>query len=217
MIMGFIVQSTTHLSFYATVGTPEIQDSFYSGIYNVYTAWYTADSQITAMWVFKELLEGGILFLVMGGSMVYFNRTNPSSFAFIAGIINVIAAYFYVAFQSIILAYAVVNSTYIQTRYDTVNYVKIKFGTLFNSFGGSGENAWLETLVYVEQLLIGNKRLAIYNNIIMAVALALHPISLPFAFYFIGQLPFQIVLDVFVYPFFPQFDTPQIPWYEVFN
>lgn len=85
--MGFLVQSTTHLSFYATVGTPEIEDSFYSGLYNVYTAWYTLDSQMTAFWVSKELLEGGIFFLMLGGSMVYFNRSTPSNFGFIAGIV----------------------------------------------------------------------------------------------------------------------------------
>lgn len=215
MTMGFFVQSTTHFSFYATVGTPEVEDSFYSGIYNVYTAWYTLDSQVTAFWVSKELLEGGIAFLILGGSIAYFNRTSMASFGFIAGVIQIIAAYFYVAFQSIILGYAVVNSVYIQTRYDTLNPVKIQFGTLFNAFSGTGENAWLESLIYLEQLFIGNKRLALYNNIIMATALALHPITLPFAFYFIGQLPFQIILDVFVYPFFPQFDTPQVPWEEV--
>jgi len=51
----------------------------------------------------------------------------------------------------------------------------------------------------------------------MAGALLLHPISLPFAFYFIGQLPFQFVLDLIVYTLFPQFDIPQVPWYEFFN
>lgn len=51
----------------------------------------------------------------------------------------------------------------------------------------------------------------------MTCALVLHPITLPFSFYYMAQLPFQFVLDIFVYPFYPQFDTPQLPWHEYFN
>ena len=115
------------------------------------------------------------------------------------------------------MAYAVINSVYIQSRYDPTTYSTILFPTFFNGFGAEGEQAWLQILVYLEQLLLGNKRLALYNNLMMATTLLLHPISLPFAFYFIGQLPFQFVLDIFVYPLFPQFDTPQVPWHEYFN
>lgn len=183
----------------------------------MYTAWYTADAQVSAVYTFYETVEGASLWLLFAGSMLYFNLNNPSNFAFVAGILNALAAYVNVGNLAVIMAYAAINSVYIQTRYDPTKYVTIQFGTFFNAFNTTGENGWLQTLVYIEQLLVGNKRLALYNNIMMAIVLALHPISLPFAFYYIGQLPFQLILDIIVYPLFPQFDIPQVPWYEYFN
>jgi len=141
--MGVFMQSTQHWSFYATVGAPEVEDSFETGIHNVYTAWYTADAQVSALYTFKEALEGSLVYLVLAGSMVYFNKDTPTNFAFIAGIVNVLAAYLYVSNMSWIMMYAVINSVYLQSRYDPTKYVAIKFGTFFNAFGGEGENAWL--------------------------------------------------------------------------
>jgi len=196
-----------------------VHDSFFNGIHNVFTAWYTLDSQINAMLTFYETVEGGLLWLTFAGSMFYFNYTETSNFAFYAGIINIITAYLNVANLATVMTYAVVNSVYIQTRYDPTNYSTIRFPTFFNNFGieSTDENGWLQALVFIEQLLVGNKRLSLYNNMMMATSLLMHPISLPFAFYFIGQLPFQFVLDIFVYPLLPQFDTPQVPWHEYFN
>lgn len=194
-----------------------MHDSFFNGIHNVFTAWYTVDSQVNALITFWETVEGSLLWLTFAGSMFYFNYTQTSNFAFYAGIINIISAYVNVANLATIMTYAVINSVYIQTRYDPTTYSTILFPTFFNGFGIEGENGWLQALVYIEQLLVGNKRLALYNNMMMATTLLMHPISLPFAFYFIGQLPFQFVLDIFVYPVFPQFDTPQVPWHEYFN
>ena len=185
----------------------------------MFTAWYTVDSQWSALITFFETMEGSLLWLIFAGSMTYFNYQYTSDFAFYAGIINLISGYLNVANLSTIMAYAVINSVYIQSRYDPTTYSTILFPTFFNGFGvqEGDTDAWLQILVYLEQLFVGNKRLALYNNIMMATTLLMHPISLPFAFYFIGQLPFQFVLDIFVYPFFPQFDTPQVPWHEYFN
>jgi hypothetical protein len=107
-----------------------------------------------------------------------------------------------------IMTYAVINSVYIQTRYDPTDYSTIRFGTFFNAFNTEEEGWWIQTLVYIEQLIIGNKRLAFYNNIMMFLSLVWHPITLPFSFYYLAQLPFQTILDIFVYPLFPQLDTP---------
>jgi len=113
LTLGIFIQSTQHWSFYATVGAPEVEDSFTSGIHNVYTPWYTADAQVSALYTFKEALEGSLVYLLMAGSMIYFNKDTPSNFAFIAGIINALTAYMYVANMSVIMMYAVINSVYI--------------------------------------------------------------------------------------------------------
>lgn len=92
-------------------------------------------------------------------------------------------------------------------------YVTILFGTPWNIFTLEQFDT-VAILVYIEQLLVGNKRLSLYANAMMGAAMLLHPITFSIAWFFYGQLPFQIILDLFVYPFFPQFDTPQIPWNE---
>lgn len=56
MLKGLFVQSMTHWGFYATVGTPDTDDAFTTGIYNVYTVWYTLDAQISAFFTFNEML-----------------------------------------------------------------------------------------------------------------------------------------------------------------
>ena len=120
-----------------------MQDSFVTGIHNVYTAWYTADAQVSALYTFKEAMEGSLVYIFLAGSMIYFNRATPSNFAFIAGIIQALAAYAYVSNMALIMMYAVINSVYIQSRYDPTDYVTIKFGTFFNAFGADGEDAWI--------------------------------------------------------------------------
>ena len=89
----------------------------------------------------------------------------------------------------------------------------ILFGTPWNAFGAA-DYGWLAILVYFEQLFWGNKRLSAYANMVMGAAMLLHPITFNLAWFWYAQLPFQVILDFFVYPFFPQFDTPQIPWQE---
>lgn len=165
------------------------------------------------------------IFAIMnGGLMIHFNHdSNANTYTqpyFAFGILQVIAGSFYICTSAIVLAYDVINSVYLQSRYDPVEYVTIQFGTWSNVFAANEEtqeNGWLATLVYLEQIFIGNKRMAMYANIMMAAALSLHPITLPFSLFFYSQLPFQMVLDLIVYPIWPQFDTPQLPWYEFFN
>jgi len=70
----------------------------------------------------------------------------------------------------------------------------------------------LGLILFAEQLLLGNKRLGMYNNIFLAIVLSLHPISFMFSWYYLFQVPINVLLDVFIYPWFPQFDTPQIDW-----
>jgi len=161
-----------------------------------------------------------------GSLMIAFNIDNSTDPAtinytyFIFGIIQVIASCMYIVSNAIILAYDIINSVYLQSRYDPIAYVTIQFGTWWNVFGSNDqtkENGWLATLVYLEQIFIGNKRLAFYANIMMAAVMSFHPITLPFSLFWYSQLPFQAVLDLIVYPIWPQFDTPQLPWYEYFN
>lgn len=123
--------------------------------------------------------------------------------------------FIYQANMTYIFAYNVINAVYLQSRYQQDTWVTIKFGTLWNFYNEA--DSWLVPLVYLEQLFIGNKRLALWNNFMMAMLLMWHPITFPWSMYFWVQLPYQLVLDGIVYPIFPALDTPQIPWHEYFN
>lgn len=143
---GVFIQSSQHWSFYATIGTPEVEDSFTNGIHNVFTGWYTLDSQITAVYTFAETIQGALLWLIFGGSAIYFNTSASDSsgtFALIAGILIVLAGYLNVANLATVMTYAVINSVYIQTRYSIEEYTTLQFGTFANAFGTEGENGWL--------------------------------------------------------------------------
>lgn len=126
------------------------------------------------------------------------------------GAIQIAATMFYIYSNAVVVTYDTVNAVYLKSRYRTDDYVTVLFGTLWNLYGDEWDG-WA-ILVYLEQLFIGNKRLAAYANIMMAAAMTLHPITFPMSMYFWAQIPFNVVLDFAIYPFFPQFDTPQIPW-----
>lgn len=214
MLKGLFVQSISHFGFYATIGTPETHDGYTTGIYNVYTAWYTLDAQIGALITFMEVMFLSLGILLSGVNIVNFNN-DFSSMYFYIGMAQAAASWISISNQSVVMAYNVINAVYLQSRYDPTTWVTIEFPTWFNQFGE--DDTFLSAIVYLEQIFVGNKRLALYNNMMMATALLFHPISAPFALYYIAQIPFQFILDIFIYPFYPQFDTPQLPWHEYFN
>lgn len=159
------------------------------------------------------------LMLTYFGLIIYHNINGGNYYQpyFAFGITAVVAAVFYIANNSTLMAYDVLNTVYLQSRYDPDTWVTLAFGTFWNMFGDSAGDDTLIVLNYIEQLLIGNKRLALYNNFMMATVACFHPITLPFGALWLAQLPFQLVLDGLIYIIFPEFDTPQLPFYEFFD
>lgn len=127
---------------------------------------------------------------------------------FIFGILMVVANFFYIGNNGTLMYYDVMNTVFLQSRYDPNTWVTVLFGTFWNSFGDGDKDDWLITLNYLYQLLVGNKRLGLFNNLMMTTVACLHPITLPFGMLWAAQLPFQIILDLFVYVVWPEFDTP---------
>lgn len=156
--------------------------------------------------------------LASGTAMIYFNKDDSGSTTYFwLGIVHVTSVFFFVIAESIVMAYNVINATYLQSRYNPGNWATIQFGTIINAYGAKDEDSLIKTLLYLEQLFIGNKRLNFYANLMMSIVSSFHPITLPIGMYYITQLPIQMILDLIVYPVWPQFDTPQIPWWEFFN
>ena len=77
----------------------------------------------------------------MGGLIVYFNRaSNVSNIYFWFGIVQIIATFFYMYANAVVLTYDVINGTYLRTRYPTDSYVTIQFGTPWDIFGAKRQS-----------------------------------------------------------------------------
>ena len=184
-----------------------------SGVHNVYTAWYVLDAEISTFYTFFEVFWNSFWIFFMAGHIFGYNLSFTNPYLYYA-IILFSVIFIYQTNMTYVFCYNVINAVYLQSRYPQDTWVTVKFGTLWNFFLADN---WLAPFVYLEQLFIGNKRLSMYNNFMMACILVWHPMLLPWSVYYWTQLPFQFILDVLVYPIFPVLDTPQIPWYEYFN
>jgi len=47
---------------------------------------------------------------------------------------------------------------------------------------------WAGFLVFLEQKLVGNKRLSLYGNTLMSITLLMHPTTISFAMYYFSQV-----------------------------
>lgn len=50
--------------------------------------------------------------------------------------------------------------------------------------------------------------MTIFANLIFGLGLLAHPYTLPFAPYYFFQIPFDVFLEYFVYPWFPYTESP---------
>lgn len=108
--------------------------------------------------------------------------------------------------------YAIVNLEYLVNKYDASSYSTIVFlNPLLVNFSSLDT---VETVIWWEQFLFGNKRSALYGNLVMAFVLTLQPMTFMLSWWFLFQIPVQLLLDVVVYPLYPWFDTPYVPWKE---
>jgi len=75
-MMGWLRQMLSHWSFYASTDAPEVEDSFSTGIYNVWTGWYVADAYIDFMFVLHEGIMFPIMTFLTGSLMIYYNQND---------------------------------------------------------------------------------------------------------------------------------------------
>lgn len=146
-VKGLFVQSISHWGFYATIGTPETHDGYTTGIYNVYTAWYTLDAQIGAVITFMEVLFLSLGTLISGLQIIAFNNAAKNMYMYF-GYIQVAMSWISISNQAVIMAYNVINAVYLQSRYDPTNWVTIEFPTFYNQFGQ--DDTFLSMVVYIE-------------------------------------------------------------------
>ena len=172
------------------------------------------DTLAEAFWLILEFVVSNWILFTVSSLIIYFNAAgNTFVWNGIFGVLQILALIAWNFGLLIRLLYIVVNLDYLVNVYDQDSYNTIVFynpvSILFddNVDEAAAASYWL-------QLLFGNKRSNIWFNLLMAVVLSLHPVSFMFSWYFLFQVPLQTILDIFVYPFVPQYDTPFVDWGE---
>ena len=141
--LGFIRQRLTQWSFFSTLGTPQVSDSFYdllynlesivNGEYNVYTIWYVVDIYFG---MFFSVCEVVFLFVFMHFNsswliMYNLNSWTTSAYPYL-GLLQYLAYYPFFFTNALTLYIDALSLTYLERNYPTESFVKIRFATLFN-------------------------------------------------------------------------------------
>jgi len=144
-------------------------------------------------------------------AMVGYNAYYNSFVSYgIIGIVQIFAMVFWTTQALIRLTYNLVNLDYLITKYDIETYSTITF---YDPVGITASDLdSTETLIWFEQLLFGNRRSQLYANIMMSIVFSLHPMTMVLGWFFLFQVPAGILFELVIYPIFPQYDTPYIPW-----
>lgn len=209
---GAVKMLSTQWGFLTTLDVPPY-DGDEEGAHNVQTVYYLLDSFGELFWSFLELTVGVAALTISAWMIVVYNIIGNSWWPYIwAGVLQLYALVFWVFSLLVRFVYALVNIDWILTNYSDETYSTIVFPNPLTVTSTHTEG--LESLIWWEQLLFGPKRSMLYANILMFITLSLHPMTFIFAWFFAFQIPFQVLLDGLVYPFFPQFDSPYIPWVE---
>jgi hypothetical protein len=67
-----------------------------------------------------------------------------------------------------------------------VKYLFKNFSDFFDENGILTD--WVGFLVFLEQKLVGNKRLSLYGNTLMSITLLMHPTTISLAMYYVSQV-----------------------------
>jgi len=178
---------------------------------NVQVVYYVIDTVLETFWLILELVGGQVVLWACAFLMVIFNLAKGTFVWYgMIGLLQMFCLIFWFASLVTRLIYNFVNLEWLVTHYDVSTYSTVTFRDPV-TITFSELNA-TEQFVWWEQYLLGNKRSMLYANIMMSVVLALHPITFPFSWFFLFQVPIQTLLDVIIYPIFPMYDTPYIPW-----
>lgn len=158
-----------------------------------------------------ELTLASVLLWYSAIAMIAYNAAYGSFVWYgLIGIVQLFAMVFWTTQVLIRVLYNLVNLDYLITKYDIETYSTITF---YDPIGIAGSDLdQTETLIWFEQLLFGNRRSQLYANIMMSIVFSLHPMTMVLGWFFLFQVPPGILFEAIVYPTFPQYDTPYIPW-----
>ena len=173
----------------------------------VHVAWYRIDAE-TEIVIGLVNVFAALFFNI--STALYILELNINNDYFYVAILQMVGTLFYVYTQIVIIFYAFFNLEVVLAKYDIKNWVQLEFTStasiMFENYTPLG------LLVYLDQLLLGNKRLAFYGNLVMGATLFLFPISSMWSWYYVVQLPLDFFMEFLLYPLFPEYDLPYIRW-----
>ena len=178
--------------------------------------YYVLDTLSESFWLVIELTLGSALLWYSALAMIGYNIASGTFVWFgLIGLVQAFAMVFWTASLLIRLVYNLVNIDYLVNKYDVATYSTITFYDPLSIISSDLETT--QQIIYYEQLLFGNRRSMLYANIMMSIVLALHPLTFIPSWFFLFQVPAGILFELAIYPLFPQYDTPYIPWTTYFE
>ena len=131
----------------------------------------------------------------------------------VIGIFQIFAAVFYAYALLVRVVYDVYNGLVIASSANLNNHIMIRYMKAWNYFTPEYESL-SGFVVWLEQMVLGNKRMLVYANTMMGFTMMMHPITFIFAQYYIAQLPIEFGLDMILYPIYPMYDEPIVQWQQ---
>ena len=111
-VSALFVQATQHWGFFAGIGTPSIENSFVTGVHNVYTAWYVLDAEISTFYTFWEVFWNSFWIFFMAGHIMGYNLSFANMYLYYSWLLFFII-FIYQANMTYIFCYNVINAVYL--------------------------------------------------------------------------------------------------------
>ena len=117
-------------------------------------------------------------------------------------LLYMVAILFSVVTMILRVFYSIDNIIIVATNMVFGEPVQMKMIRQFNKYDNDSINQLFQLFIYFEYLLLGNERLSALSDIFYALVLIWHPVTFAFSFYYLCQIPIELVLDFFVFPLF---------------
>jgi hypothetical protein len=111
------------------------------------------------------------------------------------------------------------NATFLYDEYPFNKISNVTFLSFTSLFYNVKNPGWKETLgvfTIIFDLFFDGNRINTLSSLLLGASLAAYPITVAFSSLWLIQIPFNLIMNVFMYPLAYTLDVPPIPWHMIF-
>ena len=186
-----------------------------NGVWDSWALSYIIDSTID---IFEALLELSILPAINMFWAIFILSYNFdfSGFYLYLSLMYMCAVVFSVITMILRIFYSIDGIIIVATNYYFEEPVQMRMMRHFNQFDNDSLNLLFSLFIYFEYLLLGNERLSALSDIVFGLLLVWHPVTFAFSWYYLIQIPIELLLDFFIFPLFQMFNAPLVIWISIY-